>query len=556
MLSPSVKRLLGTVPFLLPVLLLLPEGSYVPIFDGRDYANCIVTMATQPSWGHLSCSGHPSHGYTLFTAAIQALRPYSTWLMLTSHLALLLASLWAFRQILAHLFPGPDEWGTRTLALTSLAVHPAILACTLQPNPDLAALAGSLLVLESLLAKRFFRAALAGLFLVFTKEVGLLFLPTIVAVYAVAFVTRVEAPLRDKGRALARLWPLAVPIAAGAGRLLFLHLTHRALFQVPPTHSSASRSILSEFLSVQLLDRTFLSYAAGIGVLQFQWVQTAVVLAWTCWIVGRWLFRASTVRKADEAPAAWLSWVLCFAFFVLTTRYRTYSSPRYWLSAYPMMMLATYAGVRELRVPVAARHGLFAMLTLAFLASEFHVVDPVSRKLYGTFRFGDHDMLRASSISEYASERSSGGRDALTYNLQFANIHHLQEAVIASLPNARIPHLVDMQSDWHLWDSLDASFHRTLDPRGTELPYLRVVTTVDSLELRPVRWTGPSPIYVYVVYPMFETYQRLVLARLAKIFEIGRPKMVQHDGYSVEVYPLRFAGAGALGSPDVPRPMP
>lgn len=534
-----MRRVLGFAPFVLPLLLLLPEGGYVPIFDGREYANCLSQLAAHPSLDGLGCAGHPTHAYALFTAAFMVFSPYSTWLLLLAHVALLLAGIWAFGRVLSHLFPSDDEWGVRLLATTALAAHPAILGCTLQPNPDLAALTGSLLVLEALLAKRLLRATAAAFFLAFTKEVGLLYLPAIVAAYALVFVSRSPAPLRDRGRALVRLWPLALPLLAAIGRLAFRHYGHQAVFYVPPTHSNDSSDILAEFLSVQLLDRTFLSYASGIGVLQFQWVQTALVLGWTGFVAVRWCFRLPTAREPSDAPAAFLSWVLAFAFFVLTTRYRTYSSPRYWLAAYPMLMLATFAAVRELGLPLAARHGVFAFLALAFLGSEFRVIDPVSRRLYGTFRAGEHDMLRASSISRYPSERSAGGRDALTYNLQYVNLHYLQNAVAANVPMGVTP-LVDVQSDWHLWDTFDATNRRTLDPRGRTRPYVRLLTTGNELQLVPVGLERPTATYAYVTYPMFDDYQRLMLSALAKNFDVGPAVKVEADGYGALIHPVRL----------------
>ena len=377
-ISPSIKRCVALVPFLVPLLLLAPEGGYVALYDGREYANCIVKMATEPSWANLSCAAHPSHAYTSFTAAIQRLSPYSPWAMLASHLAMLLVSLWAFKRILERLFPDPDAWFERTLVLLAMASHPVLLSSALQPSPEIAVVAGTLLLVDALLARRMVMASMAGLFLAFSKEIGILYLPTLVALYGCIFITRTQLPAREKRRDLLALWPTLVPIAVVLVRVVVVRqTTGGAGFIAPFPRPPGTMEILAELVSIKPLDGTFLSYAAGITVLQFQWVQTLVLAACASVMFGRWLFGKPSITPGVDPKPVWMALMLFVAAFMVTTRYQTYSSPRYWVSAYPMMMVATYAATLQLRFSRRVRQAFFALVSCGALASVFYTVDPI-----------------------------------------------------------------------------------------------------------------------------------------------------------------------------------
>jgi hypothetical protein len=547
--SPWVKRAVSLVPFLVPVLLLLPEGDYVAIYDGREYADCIVKMATQPSLANLSCSGHPTQAYTGFAAAIQALSPYSPWLMLVSHLALLLAAVWAFARSLERLFPDPDAWLERALVVLAMAINPVLLSCALQPSPEIAVVAGTLLLLAALLARRMVAASLAGLFLAFSTELGILDLPTLVALYACVHITRTQAPAKQKRRDLLALWPTLVPMAAVLARIIFIRVTSGAeAFNAPPPRPPGALAILAELLTVKPLDGTFLSYAAGITVLQFQWLQTIVLVACASVMFARWLFGKPSIRPGVDSKSTGMALALFAAAFVITTRYKTYSSPRYWASAYPLMAMATYAATRELGFAVRARQAFFAVVGVASLASVFYTVDPLSKKLYGTFAFGRHTMLSMTSITQYEMDSTGGhGRDQIVYNLQFASTHHLQNAILEHLPSPPLLNIVDKASGWRMWGPLDESRRRTLDPRGQRLPQVVVPRIFDRQGMRAQQtglpWLfhpGPPLECSYVVYPMFEPVQRPIEAELLKTYDVVQRTKVERDGYEAEVLTLRL----------------
>jgi hypothetical protein len=470
--------------------------------------------------------------------------------MLLGQLVLLALALIAARRLLERAFPAAENWVERTIALTALAVHPAVLANTLQPNADLGVLAGSILFMEALASRVAWQILAAGFFLAFSKEVGVLALVSILGLFAIRILVSPQSKGPSKRAALRAVAPGVVPLLVFGIYLLGRFFDGVPILQAPPSHSSETSDVVSQLLSSIAPDATFRSYAAGILVMQFQWLVTLPLAIWSLralWRTGaKLLGRAPDAQRNDgEASTTALLVLVACALFFLTTRYRTYSSPRYWVCTYPAMLLAAYAVLRDDLLGVAARKAYWAALAGAWLFSLHATIDPVSRALYGTFRIGTHSMLRASSLTDYGPEKVTGGRDALVYNLQFANFHYLQNAVLAQVGSPPPMALVTKQTEWHLWDQVDSEGRRTLDRSQPVVPLLLVRRSAGGLEmLSPMNVAGSPTVLVYVVYPMFEETQRELLKSLSGMFQIAAREVIEHDGYAVDLLVLRARERG------------
>src|SRR5689334_16846328 len=151
--------------------LLASRLDYVPLWDGRIYADCVVDAALaslRPS--ALRCAEHVSHSYMAFAGAIQRPSPGSYPLILLANALLYLAACSAFLVIARLAFPVAAHDLGRALLGIAFALHPSVLASVVQPTIDFPLLPAFLWAV--VFAVRRQRAALiaVGVVMVFAKE--------------------------------------------------------------------------------------------------------------------------------------------------------------------------------------------------------------------------------------------------------------------------------------------------------------------------------------------------------------------------------------------------
>jgi hypothetical protein len=462
------------------VLILWPERAYVPIWDGRVYADCAVSAAQHGlSMLSLRCAGHPSQGYAVFLALSQMVRLGDVRLLFAVNALLGIGALLCIRLLLEKLFP--DRTNARALDLLTLAcaVHPVVLSTLLQVNIDFGVYVFFFAALAALVWRRYALAAVAGVLLCFSKETGTLVYALMIALWGL-YEWMPEADVSARFRRLRPMWPLTVPLA--------LFALHVATF-TGARHESAiwkqgwKRSALDGFVWFDFSEPIFRSYAAGILVLGFMWVVTAVIGADL--IAGG--LRMARRRGGREVPGtdrrllSYLTVLTAITAYVLTS-FRTWSNLRYFALLYPLLIILSFAALVRLRAGPALRMTALAIITGLFGFAAFRSADPLSRVVYGTFPIGERVMYRMSSIT---GEGSGPGRDQLVYNLEFTGFHHVQNALFRNIqPNAQTVIATARLTNWELFSPLDSgTFERTLSPGHSFEPrYLDEVTVAAAAD--------------------------------------------------------------------------
>ena len=111
------------------LLILWPERGYVPIWDGRVYADCAVSAAQHGlSMQSLRCAGHPSQGYLVFLALSQLAHLGDVRLLFAVNVLLGMGALLSIRVILARLFPSGRHARSLDLLTLVCAVQPVVLS--------------------------------------------------------------------------------------------------------------------------------------------------------------------------------------------------------------------------------------------------------------------------------------------------------------------------------------------------------------------------------------------------------------------------------------------
>src|ERR1019366_9082205 len=252
------------VTALIFIAILLPELHYVPIWDGRVYANCAIEAATNGIAGlsmeSLRCAGHPSQGYVVFLARSQLLRFGDIASLLLMNIALGLVARASIRVVLARVFPNPLI--ARQLGLVTLlcAVHPVVLSTLLQVNVDFGVYVFFFVALAALLSGRFGWTALAGIFLCFSKETGVLAYALMVGLDAVFRVAPPGTPA-ERVRRVLPMWVTAIPVALFGVHVVWWNATHA---QTAVWKHAWQQGTMDGFRFFNLSEPILRSYAAGI----------------------------------------------------------------------------------------------------------------------------------------------------------------------------------------------------------------------------------------------------------------------------------------------------
>jgi hypothetical protein len=444
---------------LLMAVMVLPELSYVPLWDGRVYANCVMDAAFSGiSMESLRCANHPSQGWGIWLAIPQVFAPGSVAALHLTNLALGILAIIAFRVVLARTFPDPQHARSLDLVALAAAVHPVIMSTLVQPNVDFGVHVWFFVALAGLLSPGragIVVAMLGGVFLVFSKETG-------VAAYGLAILASLgiaRARNREKSMGefvkerLGSTIALGVPVALFGIHVYLWDRSHeiKAIWKHTWQDSSSDG-----FKFFDLSEPVFLSYAAGLFILGFMWLVWLPVIVDGVVGLGRMARKLPTraVAGADAPTLIALTVMTAVLTYVLTS-FRTWSNLRYFALLYPLFTLLAYAAIARLGAGERARRAVMAVVVALFVLASYRSVDPLSRAVYGTFDTGERRMYRMSSITE---EFEGPGRDQLVYNLEFTGYHHVQNALFARIsPSPATVIGTPRHVRWNIWTQLDSA---------------------------------------------------------------------------------------------------
>ena len=572
---------------LVSALLLWSRRDYVPIFDGRIYADCIAQVAADPGYlARYRCAGHIAESYVAILAVAARLVPDTPAALLVANVLLLVLGAVALWRLLRSAFPTAEHRVGRSLVVGAFLVHPIVLASVVQPGLDLGLLVFSLCALAAAVEGRRWTLVFFGILLIFSKEPGVVLYGAIVAVWlwrrcagmlspdddlragivTLAFLgglsliaretssalfflaaaglvaRRRRRPALPPGEGLARTvlreWPLAIPVL-----LLLAYVVYYKL-RAPAAPDGTGQSVvwgggsaldlILTLLRGGVFDPASRSSLLLMFVVGFLWVPSIWMLVDLAVGAVRHVrnLPARPLDGADRSALAFVVVVLVAEVWLLS-RFVTYSNARYYLPVFPLALIAAYAALVRLRVPPWGRHLLFASVAALLAASAVRTIDPLSRAIWGTFPVGERSLL---SITSLRNECCGHGRDQLAYNLEFTKFASLQDALFERLkPSDSTVLVLPPEGDWYTVETLDRATHRrTLRAEGTIRP--RVVQAPDAHALMAARaW--------YVELPFIrDTTFRMLLRRR---FDISEPCWVRRSGYSLAVREMRLRSPAA-----------
>lgn len=516
----SVSRNIGAIaPALLTAVILGRHIDFVPIWDGRAYADALTTAVRAPfNPLNFNTFAHPSMLFMLWAGIGQYMDLGNVVLLNLSQLILAVTAVISFAVITRHVFPGAGNRAERFLLTCAFAVYPIVLASEQNFNPDTGVLVFLLAYLALLFERRYLAALLAGMFLVSSKESGVLLYPIATAIFLFVDLKgrKITEMLKE---ALRRTYAFA-PAFFYLTVILAGRLSGRTVVWKKP---GGNGNILR--LLIPSIDDTRTAYSTGIWVINFNWVMSAVIVAALLKLLVQTLRRrARPPEEMDHRASAIIALLFGIAVYALT-RFPTYTNLRYLLPIYPLFLIVFGMALRYLAKMGRLRVATLAMVFGLFFVSAFRTVDPVSKALYGTFRFGRHPILAMTSLTR---ECCGYGRDQLAYNLEFVHFGTIQNRIFQAVrPTNATAFVLDGLADWYTHGQLDPrTYRRTLRYDDPILPRYR------KTEMILVSRNPPAELF-FIVYPNVDnTIDFQALARDYRGVEV---RTFSEGGYALPV---------------------
>ena len=209
------------------------------------------------------------------------------------------------------------------------------------------------------------------------------------------------------------------------------------------------------------------------------------------------------------------------------SRFSTWGNARYLLPVFALTPVMLYASFVSFGMRPIVRQTLLAVLAGLLVLSAERSIDPLSRRLYGTFAIGDRDMLRMTGVT---GECCGAGRDQLVYNLQHTVMGELtSDATEALVTDSTIVFLPSL-TRWFNVGPLDPTTHRRV--LRTERVVTPVVAEPDTLRSLS---TAPANA-VFIALPNGDP--QAALRALSEAYAIGKARRFRRGGYWLDAYPL------------------
>ncbi len=501
----------------------------IPFWDAKLYLDCVEAAVHQPfDLLNYRCFGHPSIFYLGIWGLTQYVKPWSPSAIYFVNAALGAASIVAFHGLVGLLFPKRrDVEHTLVAALYGLA--PVFLSHAIILNVDYGATCCFVLFLYFLVAGRYWWAGALAIATAFSKETGAAACGLAIVADVVAFVLQPRLSWSQRIAALRARGPLvALPIAIGV-YVLFVAVVRQGpqgiIGAYAPTGVIAD--VRDAVLNTNLADPSIRAFLADIFVLNFQWLYSAVIAA----AIGAALIRVGPAGREDagvERSGIFIGLSLAGLVYIVT-RYRFSNAARYVLLASPMLVLAFYRALASLAKQRALRLVYLSVCAVLVLLSNFRTLDPVSRSLFGTIRFGSHALLDRTSFFGNLK------LDCMAYNLEVLNLQYLYRDAVRDVRPAIGSLLLMGNAIYEFPPTIDGRTYELTSEPTHALPLVIAIGERHAVESH-VRREGER--FFYVAFPNADNLQ---LPGLLNAYELISKKQYERHGYTVDLYTFRFS---------------
>jgi hypothetical protein len=327
------------------------------------------------------------------------------------------------------------------------------------------------------------------------------------------------------------VWPLAIPLVAFATYCFYQRSKQRPIF---PWAARWMRheTILGTYLP-NPFKADFKMACLGPFIFEFQWIFTAVIVAGlVAGILARRPGKFTLVEMKEWFRGINLP-MRCFLFLLLgclyiDSRSVIFTNQRYFFALYPLVLLLFFAAIIQLNMKANVRAALLAGSIVLLLACNFRTLDPVSRKIAGTFRFGSHKLL---SIATIKPDFGKLNRDEMVYNLEHTHFSGLMDKAFGKIRPTDQTVIVMPSNSWWMMNRLDArTFHRT---ESTRPPYIKIMRLIPE-DIEKMQ-NKPDGIFA-ILFPNLDNLK--MLRTLDPYYMLKGRYVFTEDGYEIQVWEM------------------
>ncbi len=498
---------------------MLRHISFVPVWDGWVFSRCYVETARTAI---PTCDEHSAMIQVYLFALTQTIAKENVILIHLLSIALTLIGLISFRIVLDHLFGQGLSSSQKDILVFFFGLNPIVLAHIIQPNFDLNVALYTIILILFLFKKHYFWASLVGIVMMFTKESGAIVYGTSVYLYMATSIFNSPHRYNSIKRSITTIVVVTIPLI-----LYSTYMIHSPPFQ---KYKGLTWAKIAQIVAGEDIASGFVvAQVSSLYLINFAWILSfSILLGILLQIILRKKTSGNTSGFLRHREEIYCYTLVIFLTFLLT-RISFFNNTRYMLPLLPLFIIL-FAGSIIVCIKNQHTRVLILLIVLGLVyGSYYKTFDPVAKKIFGTFRFGNHEML---TMSKYTYPVYGYGRDELIYNSEFINFPLLTEKVIEKYGLDKT-YVVE---EYFTWKSLYFKDYTLFDPitqkrtfnseRGRKIVLLSPSEAV---------LTKPEEIY-FIAYP--NVPNEYALRKLLQYFSLEDTTTIENNGYAVDV--LKF----------------
>jgi hypothetical protein len=492
----------------------------VPRWDSAVYYHALLKSMnhfdfTFNSFLNFNWYNHPSMGFGLITSLFQFLTPYNIYMLNIGSLILGLMGIISFYYLSLYLFGKALK--KEVLFLTTLfSINPLFFGVSTAYLPDFGVIVFFLAAIASFFHKRHILSLLFFLLLVFSKETGV-YVYTLFVLFYGFFVILHEI----KNIKIDKLYNFLLNIIPGIIYFFYLLYTKGA-------HWTAGKPIvfsLDCFFCFSFQPTHFVQNWYVMFILNFSWVLSIIILIFI--LKKLFLKRNNLVNnnlKINEFKSlvyTFLGFIFFFMVFVI------YIIPSYMTISIVFLLIIFYNALLNIVRNSRYRIILLSIIAILFFAQNLKNIDFFSQKIFGTFTFGNHEVIKVAS--EYSC-------DGLIYNTEYVNIDRLINRFHKDFQISKDDNIIIGASYWHSFYLGGGGYELYIDTDTLLKTFDRESGFLPNIFILQKTVNYPDKAY-YLKFPWLETNDEN-LAIIKLIYNIEQKDEVEKNGYKLIIYSL------------------